>query len=69
MAELVTVSGRGHSNYQSSFGPKERRKRQGKCHFFSYVHTFISAGLRNHSFKMKRTPLLATLSNRSLHIT
>ncbi|XP_046460216.1 proclotting enzyme-like isoform X1 [Daphnia pulex] len=28
MAELVTVSGRGHSNYQSSFGPKERRKRQ-----------------------------------------
>ncbi|EFX73740.1 hypothetical protein DAPPUDRAFT_109522 [Daphnia pulex] len=28
MAELVTVSGRGHFNYQSSFGPKERRKRQ-----------------------------------------
>jgi hypothetical protein len=30
MAELVTVSGRGHIDYQSSFGPKERRKRQGK---------------------------------------
>lgn len=29
MAELVTVSGRGHIDYQSSFGPKERRKRQG----------------------------------------
>ncbi len=44
MAELVTVSGRGHFDYQSSFGPKERRKRQGKCHSFSCVHTF-SAGL------------------------
>ncbi|EFX62739.1 hypothetical protein DAPPUDRAFT_300613 [Daphnia pulex] len=28
MAELVTVSGRGHIDYPSSFGPKERRKRQ-----------------------------------------
>jgi hypothetical protein len=33
MAELVTVSGRGHIDYQSSFGPKERRKRQGKFNF------------------------------------
>lgn len=33
MAELVIVSGRGHIDYQSSFGPKERRKRQGVSSF------------------------------------
>lgn len=40
MAELVTVSGRGHIDYPSSFGPKERRKRQGRMSFF-----FTSASL------------------------
>ncbi|KAI9564714.1 hypothetical protein GHT06_008455 [Daphnia sinensis] len=38
MAELVTVSGRGHIDYQSSFGPKERRKRQvGQTDAFSLL--------------------------------
>lgn len=36
MAEFVTVSGRGHIDYPSSFGPKERRKRQGRMSFFFY---------------------------------
>ena len=34
LADLVVVSGRGYIDWQStSFGPKERRKRQGKLLF------------------------------------